>query len=487
MGTHEGVIRDRLAVVRRTLGLAGADDSDAELGTLDMVCSLIDHLRQSRDPASAWLLIVGLTAAYPSSDLVRATLRQAELVSAEEAAVWLLRASTDLAMAHGRADARLVVVDDRPLVDVDFTAKSDFLTGIQRVVRSTVQQWSAGHELELVVWNSLRGGFRFLREDERDRLLQEEVGEFTGHVESDAAEDAQIVVPWKVPVILLEVPEEGPATRLATIGEDKIASVRLVGYDCIPVSSGELVNIPAAGRFGIYLEMLKHADRVAGISHTATAEFAGFVSALSAQGLTGPVVTACPLPNVTQVSQAARPATPPERPIVACVGSVTRRKNQSALVVAAELLWREGLDFEVRLLGHVSGESMPIHTLVPELRKKGRPLEIESGVSDARIAEVLAESRCLVFPSLHEGFGLPIVEALSAGVPVITSDFGSTREVAEGQGGLLIDPDDLQALTDAMRLLLTDDAEHARLVAEAANRPVRTWNDYANDLWEALS
>jgi glycosyltransferase involved in cell wall biosynthesis len=150
------------------------------------------------------------------------------------------------------------------------------------------------------------------------------------------------------------------------------------------------------------------------------------------------------------------------------------------------MLWREGLDFELRILGHLGNERSPLVGLVPELQMLGRPLVQETGVSDLRIASSLLEARCLVFPSLHEGFGLPVAEALSHGVPVITSDFGSTRELADGNGGLLVDPEDVSAICDALRALLVDDELHARLVAEARARPARSWVDYAHDLWEAL-
>jgi glycosyltransferase involved in cell wall biosynthesis len=261
----------------------------------------------------------------------------------------------------------------------------------------------------------------------------------------------------------------------------------VVGYDCIPMSSAETVTLAEPEKFGRYLELVKFADRLAGISRTAAAEFEGFGRALAAQGLSGPHVVACPLPESSTVPGTLDDQEPePARPLVACIGTVGRRKNQVALVEAAELLWREGLDFELRILGHVGAERTPLVGLVPELQELGRPLLIEPGVSDARIAATFEHARCLVFPTLHEGFGLPIVEALSHGVPVITSDFGSTREVGEGKGALLVDPEDVDALADALRALLSDDVLHARLVAEAKSRPVRTWADYADDLWEAL-
>jgi glycosyltransferase involved in cell wall biosynthesis len=252
------------------------------------------------------------------------------------------------------------------------------------------------------------------------------------------------------------------------------------------VSSSETVPLAEPDKFGRYLEVVKFADRLAAISDTAAAEFQGFGRAIAVQGLTGPRVVACPLPHTLYMTGAEPDVDPPSRPVLVCVGTVGRRKNQVAFIEAAEMLWREGLDFEVHVLGHMSSERSPLAALVPELQDLGRHLVVEPAVSDARIASVLSRARGLVFPSLHEGFGLPIVEALSHCVPVITSDHGSMSEIAQGQGSLLVDPEDIVELTDAVRALLTDDELHARLVEQARDRTTRTWTRYTDDLWEAL-
>jgi glycosyltransferase involved in cell wall biosynthesis len=78
------------------------------------------------------------------------------------------------------------------------------------------------------------------------------------------------------------------------------------------------------------------------------------------------------------------------------------------------------------------------------------------------------------------------VESLAAGVPAITSNFGSLVEIAAGGGVVTIDPRDDIALTDAMRQLLTDDALIARLRTQIEGRPSRTWSNYADELWSTL-
>jgi glycosyltransferase involved in cell wall biosynthesis len=473
--------------VRGVLQTGASSAGQPEETSLDVLTSLIETVKRHDDvTAAAWLLVVGLCGAYPEPALVQSTRRAVVFKAPDDAALWLLDAAMPLALLHGSAQARLRVVTDRPLVDVDFTAKKDVVTGIQRVVRGVMSVWADRHEIESVAWTARGGAYRALHDRERQRLEPGDAGESDETIQPEPADVSEIVVPWGVPVVLIEVPPGSLSDRLAAVAELTHNPVRLVGHDCLPVSSAETVSLSEPEKFGHFLELVKHADRVAGVSRSAAAEFQGFARALSAQGLLGPRVVACPLPHTERLAGDGLDAPKGGHPLVVCFGSVGRRKNQVALLEAAELLWREGLDFEVRILGHISPERSPFRALAAELQGIGRRLVVEFEVSDGRIAASLARARCLAFPSLHEGFGLPVVEALSQAVPVITSDFGSMREAAAHHGGLLVDPRDVFALAAALREVLTDDELHARLVAEAAARPVRTWVEYADELWEAL-
>jgi glycosyltransferase involved in cell wall biosynthesis len=83
-------------------------------------------------------------------------------------------------------------------------------------------------------------------------------------------------------------------------------------------------------------------------------------------------------------------------------------------------------------------------------------------LSDPEIVALLTRGEALVYPSLYEGFGLPILEAMAAGTPVITSNTTSLSEVA-GQAAILVDPNDASALAEAMRHCLMNDVEKDRL------------------------
>jgi glycosyltransferase involved in cell wall biosynthesis len=97
------------------------------------------------------------------------------------------------------------------------------------------------------------------------------------------------------------------------------------------------------------------------------------------------------------------------------------------------------------------------------------------------VARLYRCALALVFPSLLEGFGLPVLEAMAAGAPVITSDRSSLPEVA-GDAALLVDPENTEALADAMRCVAADEALRQRLRAAGRARAREfTWDRAARE------
>jgi glycosyltransferase involved in cell wall biosynthesis len=288
--------------------------------------------------------------------------------------------------------------------------------------------------------------------------------------------------------VLLEVPWQHLCAPLEALAEFSGNRVGLVGYDAIPVVSADTVPDAETERFVKYLSVVKHTDRVAGISAAATEEFAGFVSAVTAQGLAGPSTISVPLPvDVPDASATSQPSASKSIPSVLCVGSHEPRKNHGAVLFAAETLWREGLQFSLTFIGGGSlWYTRRFDQEIGRLRKSGHPVQVLRGVDDATLLGAYHDADFTVFPSLHEGYGLPVAESLALGVPVITSNYGSTAEIAADGGCLVIDPRDDDDLAAAMRSLLTDPAALAELRAQIARRPRRTWDDFAAELWTGL-
>jgi glycosyltransferase involved in cell wall biosynthesis len=215
---------------------------------------------------------------------------------------------------------------------------------------------------------------------------------------------------------------------------------------------------------------------------------------LAGTGFAGPRIEPVLLPTEVQPADADRIDLARERltvaslPLVLVVGSHEPRKNHLAVLHAAETLWREGHRFSLSLIGGNAWKSEPFYERLNQLVADGRPIEAISQATDDLLWGGYRVARFTVFPSLNEGFGLPLAESLGCGTPAITSNFGALKEIAEtGGGALLVDPRDDRSLTDAMRALLTDEELLHRLRREAIARPTRTWDDYADRVWKVLT
>ena len=475
-------LTERLRAVAPLLLPDGPVDVDADVSVL--LDELVRVVRGDLTPERVWLLSVAMSGALPGPDHVVEAMRELELADVTDSTLWLLESCGELARRSGNGGRELRVVTGGVVIEVDHTARADLHTGIQQVIRQTVPRWYRDHQVVLAGWTPGGAALRPLTEVERDRVLtwgrQPVPGDGTAGLGEPA--DLPVIVPWRSVVVLPDfaAPESmGPLTALARFSTNRVVAV---GYDCIPVVSADMVPVGGAHRFAHYLSVLKHMDRVATVSASAAVEFQGFVDTLPAQGLPGPVVTECPLPSepVTR-----RPTRRPGRPLVLAVGSFEPRKNHLGMLYAAETLWREGLSFELIFIGGM-GWGTEVPALVDKLRTAGRPVTMRHRVSQEDLDQAYADARFTVFPSLHEGFGLPVAESFAAGVPTITSNFGSTAETAAAGGALLIDPRDDEALASAMRVLLTDDHRLDELRTQIAHRPTRNWDDYASQLWTSL-
>ena len=149
---------------------------------------------------------------------------------------------------------------------------------------------------------------------------------------------------------------------------------------------------------------------------------------------------------------------------VLAVGTLEPRKNLEAAVEAARLA-----RVELRVAGAPGWGGVAVAGWV------GEP-------SDDELAALMRGARCLVYPSLYEGFGLPVLEAMACGTPVVTSRGGATEEVA-GDAAVLVDPSDPAAVAAGIE---EADRRRDELVAAGRARAATfTWKRSA-DLLEAL-
>ncbi len=202
------------------------------------------------------------------------------------------------------------------------------------------------------------------------------------------------------------------------------------------------------------------AHRLITISHAAREDL------VSTLGLDVDKIDVAPLGVRPPTGIAADPASLRERldlgeaPVVLCVAQKRPYKNLAALVRAMPDLEVEGA--VLVLPGSSTEHEAELRRLSDRLGVSDR-LRFLDWVSDEDLEALYRTATCFVLPSLVEGFGLPVLEAMARGVPVACSDRPALPEVA-GDAALLFDPLDQSAVTEAIRRLLRDEGLRAQLV-----------------------
>ncbi len=480
---ERAALADRLGVVVGTLsGKTPPTDRGARL-------QRFEELLAGADPSRVWLALAVLGGELPTAPDVRRAVRAIRLDGVSAAFTRGTLGTLSRWLPGQRAPRSVRVVSDVVLVDVEHTARTGLATGIQRVARETTRRWDRDHDVVFVGWSDDLANLRVLDEAERSRAL---TGRQDTRPVSPPTED--VVVPWRATYLLPELsPERERNERIAALAEFAECRTGVIGFDCVPISSAETTALGVSEAFAGNLAAVRHMDRVSAISRAAATEYRGWATMLESIGTVGPTITSELLPAEAAPSAPADVAAArdglglPGLPLVLCVGTHEPRKNHLAVLHAAELLWREGLRFSLVLIGGRSWNDDRFQAALAAARARNRAVAAPSGIDDTQLWAAYRAARCLVFPSLNEGFGLPVAEALACGTPVITSGYGSMAEIADAGGALLVDPRDDRSIADALRALLVDDTLHAELAAAAAARPVKTWDDYAGEVWTALT
>jgi len=153
------------------------------------------------------------------------------------------------------------------------------------------------------------------------------------------------------------------------------------------------------------------------------------------------------------------------------VGSIHTRRNTSRLLAAFSRLKKMGIGRQLVLVGR---KEYPFQDLEKEIAAFNLQADVKwlNFVPEEDLVALYYGADMFVYPSLYEGFGLPVLEAMYCGVPVITSNVSALPEVA-GDGALLIDPYSVDALTEAMVSLANDAPLRAQLVEKGKRQALR--------------
>jgi glycosyltransferase involved in cell wall biosynthesis len=123
------------------------------------------------------------------------------------------------------------------------------------------------------------------------------------------------------------------------------------------------------------------------------------------------------------------------------------------------------------LPGYTTAHEKDLRSLAADLGTSGQ-IRFLDWVSDEDLEGLYALATVLAFPSLYEGFGLPPLEAMARGVPVLTSNRGALAEVV-GDAAVVVEPESVQAIASGLRHILTDAEARLRLVAAGRRQAAR--------------
>jgi glycosyltransferase involved in cell wall biosynthesis len=188
----------------------------------------------------------------------------------------------------------------------------------------------------------------------------------------------------------------------------------------------------------------------------------------------------CPQPEPGETERIRARYGLDERPYILSVGTVQPRKNYVRLIQACADLKAEA---QLVIAG---GWGWLYEKIVAEAEKHPNRVRLLGFVDDADLPALYRNAALFVMPSLYEGFGLPVLEAMACGVPAICSDASSLPEVA-GDAGLLVDPLDVGGLTAAMARALDDADLRRKMVARGIAQAAQfTWQKSAHQLLTTL-
>jgi glycosyltransferase involved in cell wall biosynthesis len=172
------------------------------------------------------------------------------------------------------------------------------------------------------------------------------------------------------------------------------------------------------------------------------------------------------------------------KPYVVYVGSIHPRKNVERLLLAFELFrQKSGIDAKLLIAGRKAWQYEAVERVYKQMTYN-QDILFTGRLCEEELNAVIASSCGLFFVSLFEGFGVPVLEGMRCGVPVVTANVSSMPEVA-GSAAILVNPLDTEEIANAMQRLFTDKACMEEMVTRGYEQAkVYSWDNTAARLWD---
>ena len=168
-------------------------------------------------------------------------------------------------------------------------------------------------------------------------------------------------------------------------------------------------------------------------------------------------------------------------PYLFTIGTIQPRKNYSRVIKALKMVRDRGYDLHLVIAGGKGWLEDEMYRTLDDTQLYD-VVHLIGYAKDEHLAALYSAAECVVFPSLYEGFGFPVLEGMACGTPVVTSNVSSLPEVA-GDAALMVDPYDVEAIANAIQTILDDSEMKNTLIERGFKQAERfTWENSAKHL-----
>ena len=255
-------------------------------------------------------------------------------------------------------------------------------------------------------------------------------------------------------------------------------------HDAIAWKFPEWSAQKTANRYPEYMRSLAELDGVAAVSEASRKDLIAFWDSEGIPEDDRPQTRTIPL-GTDAVNRPSIRSQSDSIPTVLCVATLEARKNHIGLLSAAAHLWDSGLEFRLELIGgHNRETGVDAVETVQRFQEAHLPVKWLGVASDEEVQAAYQRADIVAYPSLYEGFGLPVIEALRWGKPVLATNCGSLSEIVTLGGCHVLDDPSAAAIAQGLKRMVSDETYRRKLEAEALKVPLRTWEDHGLKILE---
>jgi glycosyltransferase involved in cell wall biosynthesis len=383
----------------------------------------------------------------------------------------------------------------RIIIDVTNATRDPANSGVIRVTRMICRTMQEYLDPMFVVWDDDTSQYIFPTEDGYQQL-----GEFNGPKKTASSVvspndnkiplaamlgNTQPIPTW---ILLTETVMERRGHLIRRFAKEHGISTAAIFYDAIPIIHPELCKDPIIREnHGDYMRGLADVDAVFPISQFSSDCLRSFwdENRLVGGGI-HPVLIAGNFSGDRPVN--VDPEEKPVKVMILCVSTLEPRKNHRGLIEACLAVQRDhpDLDWSLTLVGNRYAGAPEIPDYVEQVQKENPRVRWTGIADDATLDALYRDSTFTVYPSIIEGFGLPIIESIFYGKPCVTYEQGVMAELAGEGGCITTDVLDLKRFAEDLHSMITDVTLRRTLAEQARKRPVKTWNDYCGQLLDHL-